>query len=309
MNKRGMKYLTCTLLTALMLSISACSGGNGQASTQAQTESVETDAPETKQTETATDAPETETPEETSEESSDDTQSGTAAFASMEEFANSDMIQSELDAQLEQLEAAGLTMEITGEGNKLINTYFYKDMVADESLAASLEAGLESQKSTFEYVASTLEAAVAVENPVVVVRYVDSEGTEIISKEFQASDDAVPSDLPSATGKYSSIEDFVNSDVVQSQLATQMEAYESSGLVLDVYGEDNKLVYALTLPEGTDTEGLSEVMASEMEAQASTFQSIAASLTAAVEVENPVVVVKYLAFDGTEIYSQEFTAE
>lgn len=46
-----------------------------------------------------------------------------------------------------------------------------------------------------------------------------------------------------------------------------------------------------------------------MASQADTFKNVASSIKAAVEVENPVVVVRYLNADGSEIYSEEFAAE
>ena len=47
-----------------------------------------------------------------------------------------------------------------------------------------MESSLQSQASTFETVASSLKAAVEVENPVVVVRYLDNTGAEIVAQEF-----------------------------------------------------------------------------------------------------------------------------
>ena len=41
-----------------------------------------------------------------------------------------------------------------------------------------------------------------------------------------------------------------------------------------------------------------------MASQADTFQNAASSIKVAVEVENPVVVVRYLNADGSEIYSK-----
>lgn len=54
-------------------------------------------------------------------------------------------------------------------------------LAADPS---TLESSLQSQASTFESVASSLKAAVEVENPVVVVRYLDNTGAEIVAQEF-----------------------------------------------------------------------------------------------------------------------------
>ena len=49
---------------------------------------------------------------------------------------------------------------------------------------AALQSSLDSQASTFESIASTIPLAVEIDNPVVVVRYLDSAGTELVSREF-----------------------------------------------------------------------------------------------------------------------------
>ena len=54
---------------------------------------------------------------------------------------------------------------------------------------------------------------------------------------------------------------------------------------------------------------MADALASGLDAQADTFKSVAKSLKAAVDEENPVVVVRYMDANGDEIYSQEFAAE
>ncbi len=108
-----------------------------------------------------------------------------------------------------------------------------------------------------------------------------------------------------ATGMFSSMEDFVNSDEIQSQIAS----LQTDELGVTITGEGNKLIYTYTFAEGTATDGMAESLESAIQAQASTFQSIAATLAQAVDVENPVVVVTYQDSEGNEIYSAEFTAE
>mgnify|MGYP002551046777 CR=1 FL=1 len=89
-------------------------------------------------------------------------------------------------ASLQQtMEEQGLNMTITGDGNKLIYTYTYPSEVPDV-MGDALESALQAQSSTFESIAETLKQAVDVDNPVVVVRYLSSDGTEICSMEFGA---------------------------------------------------------------------------------------------------------------------------
>ena len=110
-----------------------------------------------------------------------------------------------------------------------------------------------------------------------------------------------------ASGKFATINDFVNSDVVQSQLSTMMESM-GDDMDITITGEGDKLIYTFKFPEGTETEGMAEVLEAGMDTQAATFEGIASSLKDAVEVENPIVVVLYADSEGNEVYSREFTS-
>ena len=132
---------------------------------------------------------------------------------------------------------------------------------------------------------------------------------EVSSKEASSSEASASSEGSSTavTGKYASVEEYVESDLFQTQLKSAMSSL--SGMDLKVTGEGDKLVYTYTYDEGIATDGLASALSSAMETQASTFESLASSLKLAVDVENPVVAVRYLAHDGTEIYSHEYTAK
>lgn len=115
----------------------------------------------------------------------DSVNSGSWKFKNLDEFINSDMMKEQLEAQISSLKGSGITAELTSDGNKLI----YNFTIEDPQLCATLDkegldSSLLSQSSTFSAIASSLSAAVEIENPVVVVRYLDYTGTEITSMEF-----------------------------------------------------------------------------------------------------------------------------
>lgn len=110
---------------------------------------------------------------------------GSGKYATMEEYVQSAEMQSQIASLQQTMEEQGLSMTITGEENKLIYTYTYLSEVSD-LVGDALESALQQQSSTFESVAETLKQAVDVDNPVVVVRYLSSDGTEICSMEFGA---------------------------------------------------------------------------------------------------------------------------
>lgn len=132
--------------------------------------------------------------------------------------------------------------------------------------------------------------------------------TEDTAKD-DAKDDAKDNDDAAVTGKFKTLEDFVNSDIMQQQLETQLASLEGSGIALNLTAEDNKLIYNFTIEDADLSAALAadpSTLESSLQSQASTFESVASSLKAAVEVENPVVVVRYLDNTGAEIVAQEF---
>lgn len=85
-------------------------------------------------------------------------------------------------------------MEIKGEGNKLIYIYQYTDapLITDsftlEDAQASFDKAIENNASTFSSICSQLPQYIDVEDPVVVLRYLDMDGSLIWEKEFTAED-------------------------------------------------------------------------------------------------------------------------
>lgn len=126
------------------------------------------------------------TPEESSE--ADSGQTALGKYASIKEYVESDEVQSELESMLSGMDTSTMSMEVYGEDNKLVYSYTYLvDLSALGDIASTLDAALEEQASVFESVASSLKLAVDVENPVVVVEYLDKDGNVIVSKEFSVN--------------------------------------------------------------------------------------------------------------------------
>ena len=99
-------------------------------------------------------------------------------------------------------------------------------------------------------------------------------------------------------------------DLMKSQMETQNESLEGSGLKAALKAEGSTLIYLFTVEDDAMAELLksnTESIQSSLDSQASAFEAIARSLIAAVEeIENPIVVVRYVDNAGEEIFSQEF---
>lgn len=189
MKSKSFRMLLCAVLVFAMMALAACGSksGDSAAKTDGQAESGqdETD-PGTTNDDANADAPED---ADTQDDSSSDSEGGTTSdgkFASIADYVNSPEFQSELEKQMSQFEGQGLTMEVTGEGDSLVYTYTYEELEVTDGMAEQLEAALEPQKDTFVQVAKSLKLVVDVENPVVVVKYMAPDGSEIYSAEFSA---------------------------------------------------------------------------------------------------------------------------
>lgn len=112
----------------------------------------------------------------------------------------------------------------------------------------------------------------------------------------------------SCNRKFDTVEAFIASDAMQSQLKEAKDSVEDGTLTIDIVAEGDKLVYVYTYQQDIDVDYAKEALASALDQQASTFENVAKELKNAVNVESPVVVVRYLTKSGAEIYSKEFTA-
>lgn len=198
MMRKSMKVTLCAALVFSLMALAACGGKESKDSVVKPPSAAETKAPDTEAAGTeapdseSSTAAETKAPDsessaaaETSAAQSGGT-TGSGKYATVADFANSSEVQTQLEIQKKSLDGTGMDIAITGEDNKLIYTFTYQELENQEGMAEALEQGLEGQKSTFVSVAKSIKLAVEIENPVVVVQYLDAKGEVIYSAEFTA---------------------------------------------------------------------------------------------------------------------------
>lgn len=127
--------------------------------------------------------------------------------------------------------------------------------------------------------------------------------SETVSSETSVNEDGTNI----TTGKYSSISDFVNSDLLQNQIESMKSAAAESGMEIEITGEGNKLIYTFVLSDDYSMSG-KDVADKWLEEESENLENVAAAIKLAVEVENPVVVVRFVDTQGNEIAAREFTA-
>lgn len=111
-----------------------------------------------------------------------------AKVKTVEDYLKDKDVQSQMDTLKETMKNSGIDMEVKAEGNKLIYSYKYSDQIDEENLSAvkeNLESGLEIQASVFDGILKTLKDEMKINDPSISVRYLNADGSEILTKEYK----------------------------------------------------------------------------------------------------------------------------
>lgn len=111
-----------------------------------------------------------------------------AKVKTVEDYLKDKDVQSQMDTLKETMKNSGIDMEVKAEGNKLIYSYKYSDQIDEENLSAvkeNLESGLEIQASVFDGFLKTLKDEMKISDPSISVRYLNADGSEILTKEYK----------------------------------------------------------------------------------------------------------------------------
>ena len=129
----------------------------------------------------------------------------------------------------------------------------------------------------------------------------DSKKDEKVTKEEQTTE-----------AKGTPLEQFVESDEFQAQLKTALESVNDDELTMEVYAEENKLVYVYTyneVIEGAEMiAAMKETLEASLEMQKSTFTTLADSMNTQLGVDDTVVVVRYQDANKTVIYEVSYSS-
>lgn len=108
-------------------------------------------------------------------------------YASVEDFVGSESVQQQVQKASEQYQADGLTITAEAQGDKLVFTYAVSTQVDAATTIPALEMEFDAQASSFNTVIQQMREQIDVENPSIVLRYVNADGSEILSREFTGS--------------------------------------------------------------------------------------------------------------------------
>lgn len=179
MRRKSTGKFLCVLLVFVLAFVTVGCGAEGETSDRARAQTEEEERLAKEERETAQKA----------ERAADQAQAEQKIYYfynSMEEYVASDLVRNILNSTLEEYNTDEIGFSIKGEGNRLIYEYTYKTLTMTEEMTPLLEEELEKQADALQSVADSLKDVVNVEQPTVVVRYLDMNGAQIAAREYTA---------------------------------------------------------------------------------------------------------------------------
>ncbi len=212
----------------------------------------------------------------------------------------------------------GASAEAAGKYREAISQY--QLVIEEDFLYDEAEEKAETQREPYKQEIIQRAKALAEEEQYNEASYVLLASQEILQydpeidsllKEYQEKGFEKARDVYRSAGKYKTIEDFVKFESPQPLQEQLNEKTAWAGVSVNISGQGNKLIYTCVLNDlyDMDKEVLGDILGEALDENGNTFESIAVALKLAVEVENPVVVVRYVTKDGTELCSREFAAQ
>ena len=126
-----------------------------------------------------------------SSETESSASSGEAMFASLADYLADPDVKSSIDAEIENQTDDSMTIKVYADGNALVYEYQFTDEydLSDEDIKQSvldaLKEGCEENASTFEDIADTLESEVGLSGVHVRLVYLNGDGSEIYTHDFE----------------------------------------------------------------------------------------------------------------------------
>lgn len=121
--------------------------------------------------------------------SDDDDVSTEKKYATLEEFINSDEAADTVEMAQDSLENSGMDFSLEAEGqNRLIYKYTFKTQLSDdvvEQAQEKLDGVLDSYQDLYNRSVEQVENVVDVDDLVIVLRYVNADGTTIAEKSYE----------------------------------------------------------------------------------------------------------------------------
>lgn len=249
----------------------------------------------------------------------------TGKYSSIQAYLDSPAVKAQLDALKNNLGSSMGSMEIYGDGNRMVYEYYLpSELPINSSTRAQIESAIETQASVFETLVDELETQTTVVNPCVVVYYKNPDGSLVYEKTFSGNGSSsttssivggytAPSGGSSTSQGavfYNSLNDFVNADIVQDQLDSMRDSMSDMGLTFKVFAENNDTLVYEFVSSSLEDSYVSSYIQTQLNSEnaQATYGMIASQIGNYCNVVNPKVAVRFINSNGEILAARTFTA-
>lgn len=235
-------------------------------------------------------------------------------YSTVEEYA--DAMKEQMNAAIDSSDMEGMSMEVYGEGNKLVYRYRYDEPIeVTDAVIDYFDSNTSMLQSQAETVAKNIKALVDAEDISVEFRYENPDGSLVYS--CVITGDKVVSTPGSAAGssasdsqngkQYATVQAYL--DAQQDEIDAAIKSAEGSGMTMEIKAEgSDTLVYRYIYDSAIEvTDEVTAYFDSSMETNKATFDAVLDEMAELIDVESPAVRLSYENPDGSIVYTYTFT--
>lgn len=173
----------------------------------------------------------------------------------------------------------------------------YSDEIFDQSFSSLAYAGVNMAKD--------IEEKVDVQNPSVIIRLLNDDGTLIYERAYKSTD-TIDENATMQT-KFRTVQEYIDSPTAKASIEASLNQLENSDISAEVKAEGNSLVYEYTFKYHLDSDTVKEMedtLIAEEPSQKETFEYILSALNTVIVSGNANLIVRYCNDDGTVIHEK-----
>ena len=104
----------------------------------------------------------------------------------LDDYISSSAFQTEMTTMRSQFAGTGVEFDVKADGNKLIMAFTVPDELAVEGMEETWETAMDQQSTLFQTAADQVKAETKINDVVVVVQFLKTDGSTMFEKEYAA---------------------------------------------------------------------------------------------------------------------------
>lgn len=230
-------------------------------------------------------------------------------YKSLEEFVKSDKANSLIEQAKQSVDNEIMTFTMmTEDKNKII--FQYECLEQTDIDIKNLEKSLNNDTELYVDSVKYILEIVNIENPCIVVRYINADKTLIYERSFNLKSVVEEISQNKETSKYENLEEYINSEEVQNIFEETKNSLKNQSVNFNIKAEDKKIVYEYKYKEQINNKSLDEVsdiLEKGLKEYEDVYINLAEHIENIVNIEGVTIAIRYINLDDSIIFEKEYT--